>query len=493
MRRLVLFSIFSLVLMFGFTTDANAKDVRVGLVTFYGEVNSVELNNKSLNIGYYTGKFSPVLELNSSGQFVATAYKGSLYISDVEASESDSFNFKKIVKDGKVYYCDFADSSNDDIKFSKINTNEMLKLSYDGKEVYIDNSGKRAVFSTYDLRNNLPLVYVGKRAYRGFIEVDVEGEKVTAINIIDMEKYLYSVVCSEVISSWPEHCLKSQAVAARTYATYYCTVERKYKTKEYDVNDTMDSQVYKGYNNEVARVRKAVNETAGVMIYYKNRVIPAFFFSTSGGMTESSKNVWSVDIPYLKAVPDIVETKPERKPWVIKYTKAELAKRLAKRNIDVGEVQSIKVKKRSESDRVMELEIKGSRSSVVLKKEKIRYALGLYSRRFEALNEGESCDKNINFVTADKKLETKNVDNLYVVSAKGVNRVKDSKKQIIMLGKDNMFNKSIINGKSGVVTFVGTGWGHGVGMSQSGSRCMAEQGYTYQEILKHYYQGVEVR
>ncbi len=493
MRKLVLFSIFSFVLMFGFSADANAGDVRVGLVTFYGEVNSVELNNKSLNVGYYTDEFSPVLELNSSGQFVATAYKGELFISDIEASADDSFNFKKIVKDGKVYYCDFVGSSSEGINFSKINTDEMLKLSYNGKEVYIDNSNQRAVFSTYDLRDNLPLVYVGKRAYRGFIEVDVEGEKVTAINIIDMEKYLYSVVCSEVISTWPEHCLKSQAVAARTYATYYSTIERKYRTKEYDVNDTMDSQVYKGYNNEVDRVRKAVDETAGVMIYYKDRVIPAFFFSTSGGMTESSENVWSVAIPYLKAVPDVVETKPERKPWVRTYSREEVKERLAKRDIDIGTVQSMKVKSRSESGRVMELEIKGSKSSVVLKKEKIRYAFGMNSRRFEVLNDGEQCDKNVNFVSAGNKLETKSVDNLYVVSAKGVNKVKDSKKQIIMMAKDNMYNKSIINGENGMFTFVGTGWGHGVGMSQSGSRCMAEQGYTYTEILKHYYQGVEVK
>ncbi len=493
MRKLPLFSICLLSLIFAFSTDVNAGDVRVGLVSFYGRVNSVELNNKSLNIGYYSGEFNPVLELKSSKRFVASAYKGNLYISNLEAKENNSFPFRKIVKDGKVYYCSSVNSSNRKIKFSKINTNEVIKLTYDGKEVFIDNSGKRAVFSTYDLTDNLPLVYVGKRPYRGYIEVDVEGRKVTAINIIDIEKYLYSVVCSEVISTWPEHSLKAQAVASRTYATYYSKVERKYKNNNYDLTDTVDSQVYKGYKTEKENVRKAIDETAGVMVYYNDRVIPAFFFSTSGGMTESSENVWSVEIPYLKAVPDLAETNPERTPWVVTYTRKEVKDRLANINLHIGEIISMEIKSRSSSGRVMELKINGSKSSVILKKENIRYTLGMNSRKFDLLNSGEKYKKELNLVSAGNKVETRSVDNTYAVSSSGINKVNENKKQLIMMAKDNIYNKSIIDGKSGVFTLVGTGWGHGVGMSQSGSRCMAEQGYNYIDILKHYYQGVEVR
>ncbi len=492
MRKIFLVLIFLVTFIMGGTSVSYASDVRVGLVTFYNETHSVDINNRTVNIGYYDGSFSKLIGIESNERrFLVSAYVGELYVSE-NSVDANGDKYMKLVKDGKIYYCSYTEPTEGDITFSRVQRDEMLKIEYDGKEIFVDNSNKRAVFATDDVVGSTPIIHVGRRGYRGVIEVDVSNGKVTPINIVDMEKYLYSVVCSEMVPSWHIEALKTQTLAARTFAKYYTSVDVKYRNKEYDLTDTVDSQVYKGFDNEKERVRKAVDATAGEMIYYNNKIIPAYFFSTSGGKTENSENVWYSPQPYLKAVPD-VETKPEKNPWVVKLTKGDIAKKLKRRGVDIGEIQSVHIEGRTPSGRVMNLRIVGTTGEKVLKKEKMRYALGLLSRRFKVLNPSQQSDKSVSLISSNNRKTLRQLNELYVLTRGNKKTVMPKYKQIIMVMKDNMDNKPLVDGDDEVFTFVGMGYGHGVGMSQSGARYLAEKGKTYREILKHYYTGVEIK
>ncbi len=491
--------LFIFILLFVVTLKVSAQGeekIRVGLTTFYEDVDYVNINNTSLNVGYYDDGFLNVLELSSSSKaYDIRLFTDSIYVSNEVCPEDYSLPVGAffVVKNGGLYVGSYSNLSDEKLTFSKQKSKNSLKIKYDGKMVVVDNNDKQAVYSTYDTVSGANVLYVGKRGYRGYIEVGNYGtSKLTAVNIVDMNDYLYAVVCSEIYPSWHADAIKAQVLAARSFAYYYVTREHKYKNKPYDLTDNTDSQVYKGFNYEDSRVIKYVDETGNQMIYYDGKVIPAFFFAGSGGATESIENVWSVKIPYLVSVPDLYENEPEKKPWVKKYTKYEIKQKLANRGMGVGEVYAIEVTGKTESGRVSSLTIKGSAGQVVLKKEKIRYVLGLNSRKFELITASNCLDKTVAVVSADGTTTTTSYNAAYVLSAEGAKQVSSGKEQVIVATSKNLENTPLIGCGVGEFIFAGTGWGHGVGMSQAGAKGMAENGFAYTEIVKHYYTGVEV-
>ena len=130
------------------------------------------------------------------------------------------------------------------------------------------------------------------------------------IETIPIEEYLVGVVSSEVPVTFEKEAIKAQAVAARTYALK----QMENKTNEaYDVKDDTSSQVYKSneelkaiwkenYEKNINIIKNAIKETKGEYLTYDNKVIYAFFFSTSNGKTENNKDVFGQDLPYLKSV-----------------------------------------------------------------------------------------------------------------------------------------------------------------------------------------------
>ncbi|MBQ4062207.1 MAG: SpoIID/LytB domain-containing protein [Christensenellaceae bacterium] len=135
-------------------------------------------------------------------------------------------------------------------------------------------------------------VYLGNMTY------SASDSKITVINHIDLEKYLYGVVSNEMSNSWPLEALKAQAVCARSYA-----VKSISATKPYDLTDTSTDQVYYGYNPSYKNVISAVDGTAGVVAKYNNKIITAFYSASNGGQTELPGNAWggskNADFPYL--------------------------------------------------------------------------------------------------------------------------------------------------------------------------------------------------
>ncbi len=113
-------------------------------------------------------------------------------------------------------------------------------------------------------------VYIGDRWYRGKTLVLPTEKGLTAVNYVDLEQYLYSVLGSEMNGNWPQEALKAQAVAARTYAIYKLENE---SNSIYDVGDTQAWQVYKGVESESYGTHTAVNATDGQVLTYKNQIV----------------------------------------------------------------------------------------------------------------------------------------------------------------------------------------------------------------------------
>jgi stage II sporulation protein D len=137
------------------------------------------------------------------------------------------------------------------------------------------------------------------RAYRGKIQVDVVDGKLRAVNIVGLEQYLYGVVPSEMPSTWLPQALAAQAVAARSYAL----ATRKIGAP-YDAYSDTRSQMYLGLSSESPATTAAVIATRGQALFFGSKVATTFFYSTSGGQTESSVDWTGTALPYLVSVPD---------------------------------------------------------------------------------------------------------------------------------------------------------------------------------------------
>jgi len=147
------------------------------------------------------------------------------------------------------------------------------------------------------------------RGYRGAIQVDVEGGKLRAINVVGLEQYLYGVVPSEMPFSWAPEALKAQAVVARSYAL------ATKRSGAFDLYPDTRSQMYLGVEHEKPSTNAAVDATAGKVVLYDGAVAKTYFYSTSGGRTASAADVWGGTVPYLVSVPDPYDTISPYHSW----------------------------------------------------------------------------------------------------------------------------------------------------------------------------------
>jgi stage II sporulation protein D len=370
----------------------------------------------------------------------------------------------------------------------------VMEYSY-SYPVIFENAYLQATFISNDLVDNVNVLNLGERSYRGKMEVGrYGGSQLTAINIVPLNEYLYGVLPGEMPSTWPLEAQKAQAVAARNYGIYYALLHEKYPDKAYEICDTTSSQVYKGFLIEEALAKQAVDETAGMLIYYSDTVIPAYFFSSSGGHTESSENVWSGEVPYLTGVSDIYETDPEREPWLVSLTANEIGDKLAKYDVNIGSILDVEVSGYSEAGRALSLNITGTNGEYELVKETIRYWLGFDSRKFTLVKSDYVPDTTYDVLGSNGNTTTMDYSNIYVIDGNNTtSKLSPVNSQVIVTSDENIYNYPTLTGQNDTYIFVGEGWGHGVGMSQSGAKGMAIAGFTYDQILEHYYTGTEVR
>lgn len=357
-----------------------------------------------------------------------------------------------------------------------------------GKVVFMfEGKDRFLVVRALEQKGTVPLVNVDGRRFRGDIEFKRHnGGNITVVNTLPLQEYLYGVVPREMNPNWHIEALKAQAVAARNYAIVNMGKHGGYG---FDVCSTTDCQVYGGYDWEKESSNFAVDQTKGRIMVYNGKPITAFFHSASGGYTENAENVWSISLPYIKAVEDKFSEASPHNSWQRVYTREEINSILSEHGIQIGSVQDIRVDRYSPTGRSLEMTIKGSRGSTTLEKERSRALFGYNNLKSTMFTIETDAD-------------------LYVVGGIGkpVQRIRSTDARVITAGGIKPLTQGpdllkIYNGQSYSAVnkyptkfiFNGRGWGHGLGMSQWGAKGMAEAGYSYIDILQYYYQGAVVQ
>ncbi|MEL6928877.1 MAG: SpoIID/LytB domain-containing protein [Cyanobacteria bacterium J06600_6] len=225
-------------------------------------------------------------------------------------------------------------------------------------------------------------VWIGDRWYRGTTQLILQENGITAINHVDIEQYLYSVVGAEAVSSWPIEALKAQAVAARSYALYK---RNKESNGIYDVDTTIGTQVYKGLDTEYTTTHEAVNSTLGQIMTYDNEVILAAFHSSSGGYTENVEDIWTSPLPYLRAVVDYDHESP-----VFEWQQVIPVSRIKNLVAGIGKIKGLQPAKITPRGRVITMQVTGDRGSTTVSGKDLRKVLDLRSTLFRVSTDGEN-------------------------------------------------------------------------------------------------------
>lgn len=281
--------------------------------------------------------------------------------------------------------------------------------------------------------------------YKNYQKIKLLHSATGEIEEIDLDTYLYGVVSAEMPASFEKEALKAQAVVARTY-TIYKIKNNSGKHEGADIcDDSTCCQAWISKEDRFAKweetsresnwnkIVEAVNSTQGKIITYNNEPINAFFHSNSGGMTETTVNVWGgTGYPYLQAVATAGEDAYSQYYSEVTLSKQTFIDKIKEKHsefeIDFDTEDCIKVLEYTDGNRVKTIKIGNLELSGV----EVRTILGLKSANFKITIVGD----NIKF-------------------------------EVI-------------------------GYGHGVGMSQTGADSMAKSGSTYEDIIKHFYTGVEI-
>ena len=225
-------------------------------------------------------------------------------------------------------------------------------------------------------------VWIGDRWYRGRTRLVRQGSGITAINYVDLEQYLYSVVGAEAVASWPIEALKAQAVAARSYALYKRSTASK---SLYDVDTTIGTQVYKGLDSEYLTTHEAVNGTTGQIMTHGGQVILAAFHSSSGGHTENVEDIWTSPLPYLRGVVDYDQQSP-----VFQWTKVFSPEEISTRLGEVGIIKTMIPEQITPQGRVVTMKVISDRGTTTVTGAKLRKVLDLRSTLFRVNTDGNS-------------------------------------------------------------------------------------------------------
>lgn len=376
---------------------------------------------------------------------------------------------------------------------SKLGGNTYTVIAESSSRIYgTDQNGK--VLFMYASSNSLlrgrsissanpNTIKIGTTLYRGQVELSrLSGSDMTIINVLPFEEYLYGVVPNEMPAYSHIEALKAQAVAARTYSYKSINKHSKYG---FNLCATTDCQVYKGYSSENANTNKAVNETRDMVVTYNGALAETVFSASTGGRTEDAVNVWGNSVPYLKSVEDKYESgNSYNYNWTMKFTADEISTKL--KSYGLGTVTGIEITKYSEARRPIELVVTGTLKpeGVIIPKDKCRTFLSLPSQMYNI-----SSDASIN-VQVNNKIENVSLNQLKVITKNGEKTYTNPNQKVTIIGAGG--KESTVSASPTEYVFTGKGWGHAVGMSQEGAMGMAKAGFTYEQILTHYYTGTKV-
>ena len=299
-------------------------------------------------------------------------------------------------------------------------------------------------------------------AYTGSLTVVIGPDgKLELLERLPVETYLQGVLPAEMPSSWSIEALKAQAVAARSEVLV--NLATKHRLEGFDFCGNEHCRAYVGQGGAIDTTNRALRETAGQILVHNNRIAPTLFSATCGGWTENNDTVWfGPPNPALRGIGDFSGGENAPSPadtsmiswlkmsptaycsldkkyfrWSRNYSEPEIRDMINKR-VNVGQINRIKLGDRGVSGRLKWIRVYGSQRTEVIKKElPIRQALGGLPSA------------------------------MFVLDVTEVNGIQ-------------------------TFTFTGGGRGHGVGLCQNGAQGMALQGMGYDQILKHYFTGVEM-
>lgn len=340
----------------------------------------------------------------------------------------------------------------------------------------------RVIVNQVNVGHGFHWEHAENQVYRPELEFIVDQQlKITMVNILPMETYLYGVVSKEMNPAFPLEVLKAQAIAARSIAV--TQKGKRHPGAAFDFCGTVHCQVYGGFGAEDERSTRAITATRGMVITL-DKVLDAPYHAVCGGHTENAGNVWTGANPeYLMGKFD-VDINPKRlssfdlrqeenaRAWILSSPKVncnledqdslpelnyakkyfrwqERIKReelehiiLEKSGVNIGTLLELKPLERGVSGRIKKLEIRGTKEIIIVEKElEIRRVLS----------------KNHLFSAC------------FIVD--------------VDIGSEHL---------PSVFTITGAGWGHGVGMCQIGACMLAHKGWTAQQILSFYYPGTKI-
>ncbi len=341
-----------------------------------------------------------------------------------------------------------------------------------------------------------PATYYRSNRYYGMFQFRrVGGGDLTVINVLDLDDYTNCVITQEMSPSWPLEALKAQALCARTY---WETNKNKHGSNGFDLCSTTHCQAYPGMGAITERTTQAIQETSGLRIWYQGKPITAVYFSSDGGATEDVENVWGGSHGYLKGVIDPYEATVSEKisnwQWSYSFTGAELAEKLQKNNYNCAAITEVKVEHTPLGNvkKLIMTDANGKEWPFV-RQSGVRDILGLRSMRYDVTTTGANSG-GVYYTDGGGTIST--ISGTYAIGGDGKTR-KLSGNPYVITASGTQYLPAPYGGttdNTGPLTFTfnGSGWGHNVGMSQWGAYAMAQQGFTYDQIIKFYYTDVEI-
>lgn len=273
-------------------------------------------------------------------------------------------------------------------------------------------------------------VQVDGRAYRGavWLALDQDGT-LDVINELDLEQYLYGVVGAEMDQTWPQNALAAQAIASRSYAVARAAL---HQYPGFDILAGEQDQAYGGVGAESQASVDAVESTRGVVLVYRYRVIKAYYSSCDGGYTADGANLSDPE-PYLQAEPDPYASESPHLAWVASVPLASFAQAFRDQVADIGDITAISPGPADPSGRLTSVTVVGTAGTQTIAAQMFRQLAGRHA-------------------------------------------VKSTRIASLALDGDT-------------IAVRGSGFGHGVGMSQWGAKGMADHGLGIYAILSFYYRG----
>ncbi len=316
--------------------------------------------------------------------------------------------------------------------------------------------------------------------YRGAFLVTAKNGKLNLLNQLHLEDYLRGVVPKEVPADWPMAALKAQAITARTYTIASLN---RHIGKGFNICALDHCQVYGGVDAERVSTDQAVSNTAGEVITYRGKVISALYHSASGGNTADASEVWSSAVPYLKPVIDWDQNSPYSK-WTKSLSWIELQGFSIRSYPQLGRLRLIIPLDYSKEGKLQKVILKGDLGEATITGEQFRFLLGLPSSKVK-----------IGVVYGPEPFITLwwINNNQYPEAIMANNEIPGLTADLLDPPWDLPDPWSWLQDKEPrQIICKGSGWGHGVGLSQWGAKGMADSGFDERQILTHFYPGVTI-